>query len=277
MSYVVSVMEKLVSRADIIKREQDLSYLAWDESACPSGLTGRCAKARAGRGHNAVYYKMARSGGAGQGEAGLFSQLLCARLMDALGIEHAPFALVRAKVSSSHGAVWVCKSKTYRAAGQRAVTLPYYWELCSLPGESPLDMCVRLGWGHQVAQCMLADYLCAVRDRDETCFEVLEDDQGALILSPILPRAYSLACSFVKETWRYDAQADLGTINYLGSASLESNLDFATSQLGYISMPKGLKKTMFTGLDDVVPKAFADACWHIVEKRWEHYESLCGL
>lgn len=266
-----------MSRADIIKREQDLSYLSWDECACPSGLTGRCAKARTGRGHNAVYYKMAHSGGAGQGEAGLFSQLLCARLMDELGIDHAPFTLVRAKVSASSNVVWVCKSKTYRKAGQRAVALPYYWELCSLPSESPLDMCVRFGWGKQVAQCMLADYLCAVRDRDETCFEVLEDAQGAPVLSPIQPRAYSLKCAFVMETWRYDAQADLGTSNYLGSGSLEGNLTFVTNQLGYVPMPKSLKKNMFTGLDDVIPKSFADACWHIVEKRWEHYENLCRL
>lgn len=267
-----------LSRADIIKKEQDLSYLSWDEHRCPSGLGGKRPKAREGCGANAVYYKRSRDASTASPGQETLAQLMCCRLMDALGIEHTPFTLVHARLADGAKPTWVVKSKSYRKAGERAISLPYYWELASLPQESALDMCVRLGWGKEIAECMLVDYLAAVRDRDETCFEVLLDSQGALRLASIQPRGYSLANAFVLGTWKRDALADLGTSNYLGSRSLEANLPFAIDQLGYVPMPKGLKSKMLANLEDVcADPEFLKASWHIVSTRWERYESLCRL
>ena len=266
-----------LSRADIVKKTQDLSYLSFDELQASSGLLGSCAKAREGRGSLAIFYKKAPARGNAAGDQGLFAQLLQARLMDALGIEHVPFKLVYACLKPGADPVWIAKSKSYRQNGERAIALPYYWELACSGSTSPLQMCVDKGWEMQVAWCFLIDYLCAVRDRDETCFEVLADANQTLRLSPVQPRGFSFANAFVHDMWRRDALADLGTDNYLGSASLEDNLAFAIERLGFVAMPAHLEKQLFTGLEEIASSRFLQASWHIVKTRWEHYESLCRI
>ena len=260
-----------MSRADILKKAQDLSYLSWTESAHPSGMGGARPKAREGIGPDAVYYK----------SFGLCSQdaaapLICCRLMDMLGIEHVPFQLVNARLcSGAH--VWVAKTRSYRRNKERAISLEDFWELSSKVSETPLELCARMGWVKQVAECMLVDYLTATRDRDESCFEVICDAKGSYRLSPIQPRSMCLANAFPHGLWKKDPLADLGTSNYVGASSLDENLAFAVTVLGCTKKPEGLKRKLLANLDDIVEEDFLTAAATIVEERWEHYARLCNL
>lgn len=265
-----------MSRADIIKKQQDLSYLSWDESSRPSGLGGHAPKAREGTGAHAVFYKVPTMHGFEQ-EKVAFAQLICTRLMDALGFEHLPFQLVNAMIADNSTA-WVVKSKSYRAAGESAISIEQFCNLRACQGETPLEMCVRHGWGRQVAEYMLVDYLTATRDRDISCFDVIRSGDGSLRLAPIQPRAFSLDNAFPLDLWRRDPVVELGTSNFIGSPSLEENLGFALDQLGVLERPRGLKRALLANLDDVgLPPTFLEAAWTIIDARWERYASICDL
>lgn len=265
-----------MSRADIIKKQQDLSYLSWDESVRPSGLGGHAPKAREGTGTHAVFYKIPTMRGFEQVKIA-FAQLICVRLMDALGFEHLPYQLVNAKIADG-SSVWVVKSKSYRAAGESAISLEQFCNLRARQGETPLELCAWHGWERQVAECMLVDYLTATRDRAIDCFDVICGSDGSLRLAPIQPRAFSLGNAFPLDMWRLDPAVELGTSNFIGSPSLEENLRFAIEQLGVLERPRGLKRTLLGNLDDVgLSPSFLEAAWTIIDTRWERYASICDL
>ncbi len=265
-----------MSRVDIIKKQQDLSYLSWDESARPSGLGGHTLKAREGTGVHAVFYKIPTMRGFEQDKVA-FAQLICMRLMDVLGFKHLPFQLVNARIADG-SSVWVVKSKSYRGTGESAINLEQFCNLRARQGETPLELCARHGWERQVAECMLVDYLTATRDRDISCFDVIRGGDGSLRLAPIQPRAFSLGNAFPLDMWRRDPAVELGTSNYIGSPSLEENLRFAIDQLGVLERPRGLKRALLANLDDVgLPPIFLEAAWTIIDTRWERYASICDL
>ena len=261
-----------MSRAyDIIKTPQDLSYLSWDETAAPSGLCGARAKAREGTGANSVFYKKSYTAGPISGACDCFAQLICARLMDYLEIDHAPTQLVYAYTQSGQVAEWVVRSKSYRQPGERAMWLSEFFELHARPEETPAELCTRMGWQTQVGLMAAVDYITATRNRDEWCFEVLCSSAGALRLSPLLPRGYSLANAFPRQTWRSMATIDMQTDCYLGGSSLEENLQLIPSWLEIPKLDIHARKFLLTGLSDVVlAPGFLEASWSIIQARWQN-------
>ena len=268
-----------MSRAyDIVKTEQDLSYLAWDEHDSPSGLLGSRLKAREGIGANAVFYKQSHTGKLGFEQRDLLAELICSRVMDYLGIEHVPLQLVRAKLEENAKPCWVIKSKSYRATNERGISLADFYDLRGESDNSPLDLCKRMGWSKYVADVALSDFLTATRSRDASCFEVLSDSEGNLRLSPCMPRAYSLANAFPGQTWRMFAVADISTENYLGASSLEKNLELVPPDVVLPPLNSGVRKRLFAGLQGCrADQTFFDACWHILEGRWACFEKLRHL
>lgn len=263
---------------DILKTPQDLTHLSWDEHAAPSGMAGTRAKAREGTGPNAVFYKMQHTGDLGRNACDCFAELICARLMRQLGVEHAPTQLLFAQYAEGRPARWVIRSRSFRQTSERAIPLPVFFEMRGKPHETPLDLCLRMGWEHQLAQIFLVDYLTATRSRDESCFEVLCSKDGAYRLSPCMPRGFSLANAFPGQTWRLFATADVNTANYLGNASLEKNLDLIPQDFPIPRFDAGLRETLFAGLADVEPAPlFLEASWSIISGRWQHLESLRNL
>lgn len=267
-----------MSRSDIIVKEQDLTYLSWNECFSPSGLGGTRAKAREGRGCNAVYYKRSRTGALGRDNRDLVAQLVGARLADALGFEHAPFQLVRAYLYPGEQATWVVRSKSYRKAGERAVSIEDYLELCGDPRETPLEFFARRGWGEQAAQTLFFDYLTATRDRDASCFEVLLDAGGSARLSPLALRSMSLANAFPLDSWRRDPCADIASASFLTLGSQSDNLAYVARILGVVPKPHSLKKTLLGNLSEAVDDpSFLEGCFEIVNERWDAYARICNL
>lgn len=267
---------------DVTHSLQDLSYLSWDETSCPSGMGGVRPKAREGTGPGAVYYKLSsyseRSGVTGWENA---NQLLCARVARELGFSAADCRLVRAHITlgGKQQEAWVLRSKSYRAAGERAISLEDFFELEAKAGETPLELCCRMGWEEQAGQIMLLDYLTANRGRDSSSIEVICAADGALRLAPLIGGSQSLGSAFPRQLWRLDPLADLPTSNVLGTSSLLSNLELLPAGLSPKPLTRASKRTLLKGLEGVVPEqaAFLEGSWQIIWRRWQEYARLRGL
>lgn len=222
----------------------------------------------------AVYYKLPYKGAPLNQAKEALATLMCSRLMKLLDITHAPMQLVRANVNTPERTCWVMKSKSYRGQTERSIPLERFWELRCLPNESPLDLCMRMGWERQIADMALCDYLTATRNRDKTCFEVLCGAGDTYRLSPLMPRSLSLANAFPGDTWKIFACADVNTTNYLGATSLEQNLDLVPDDFRLPRLNAAAKKNITSGLYGLGVDDFIDASWSIIEKRWEHFESI---
>lgn len=267
-----------LSRGDIIVKAQDLSYLSWDECKSPSGLAGACAKAREGRGANAIYYKRSHEGSLGDDHRGLLAELVGMRLAGLLGFPHVPFQLVRARLSDGASPVWVAKSKSYRQGTERALSLVDYMELCGDPHEDPYGFFCRMGWRTQAASILLYDYLTATRDRDASDFEVLLGANGAVRLSPISARPLSLVNAFPLGLWRRDPLADVSSASFLNHGSQAECLAFVAETLGPLARPRGLKRALLGNLGDVAAdRAFLEGCCEIIDARWDAYARVCRL
>lgn len=215
---------------DITKSTQDLRYLTWDERSQPSGLAMVEPTAREGTGSRAVIYRLpSRLFRETRLAVEAVNELVACRLMDFLGVPHVDTRLINALVciDGQECNYWLSRYKGLRAAGEQAVPLDLFFELRGERGESPLDMCVRMGWAFPVAQIMLVDYLTANRGRSGNELRVLRDNDGHCSLAPIMGGRYALASAFASQTWRVNATADLSTANYLGAQSLEENLQWA--------------------------------------------------
>ncbi len=215
---------------DITKSTQDLRYLTWDERSQPSGLAMVEPTAREGTGSRAVIYRLpSRLFRETRLAVEAVNELVACRLMDFLGVPHVDTRLINALVciDGKECNYWLSRYKGLRAAGEQAVPLDLFFELRGERGESPLDMCVRMGWAFPVAQIMLVDYLTANRGRSGNELRVLRDNDGHCSLAPIMGGRYALASAFTSQTWRVNATADLSTANYLGAQSLEENLQWA--------------------------------------------------
>ncbi|MGN0073358.1 MAG: hypothetical protein ACI36W_06165 [Coriobacteriales bacterium] len=267
---------------DITHSVQDLRYLCWDESSQPSGLGGPKLKAREGTGANAVYYKLSSfSEKSGVYGWELANQLVCTRLAQELGFPASDCRLLRAlvRIGDAEIETWVLRSKSYRRTGETSLSLQEFCELAGLPGEGPLELCLRMGWGEQVAQVIVLDYLTANRGRDTSSFEVLRSAGGRYRLSPLTGGSFSLGSAFPRQLWRLDPLADLPTCNYLGSTSLRENLSLLPAGFAPKPLSTASKRTLLKGLDAVAPKAadFQEGSWHIIWRRWQEYARLCRL
>lgn len=266
---------------DIIKKAQDLSHLSWDEHVRPSGLPGVRAKAREGTGPNAVYYKKSHSGELGRNARDCFAELLSVRLTDYLGFEHAPYQLICTQSDTKRNRLrdqWIVRSKSYRRPGEQAIPLATFFELRGEIGETPFEFCLRMGWGKQLYETIVADYLTATRDRDASCFEVLRDRDGSYRLSPWVPRGFSFANAFPGQTWRLFPTANVNTTNYLGETSLEANLSLIPADFAIAPYSPRARNALTAGLSDVEPDLqFFEASLHILQGRWRRLESLRNL
>lgn len=267
-----------MSRSDIVVKPQDLTYLSWDECTSPSGMTGVCAKAREGRGVNAVYYKRSHVSAFGYGYRDLLVELIGSRLAEILGLDHVSFQLVHARLQPDGPLMWVVKSKSYRKSGERAVGLADYMELGANPQETPLEFLCRSGWTRQAAQIVFFDYLTATRDRDISTFEVLLDVKGAARLSPIASCSMSLVNAYPLGLWRREPLAHLSSGAFLSFESQADSLGFAAKTLGPVPKPRALKRCLVGNLGDHFDDlSFLEGCFEIINERWDAYARFCRL
>lgn len=206
-------------------------------------------------------------------------ELVASRLMEILGVEHASYRLVHARVSIDgvEHVTWVNTSRSFRRPGERKLAMGAFYELYRNEGETPYELCQRLGWGDDVRRMMLVDYLVANCGRHSSNIEVLVARDGSRRLAPVFDTGFSLLAPLAGDEERIralDSLSDVATTNFIGSRSLEKNL----SLVGRVSLARDLEgadcERILSGLEWVLPPYHLEKIWDIVWGRWSHYEEI---
>ncbi len=279
--YDLYVISNRGTMRDILFELQDLRRLSWSEKANTSGTGGCFLKSREETGAGTWYYKLSCY----DSYRGVYghecvNEVVASRLMSALGIPHLEYRLVHALVNidGAETETWLNRSKSFRATGERKQALDTFYDLHKQEGESPLELCDRYGWGTQIRQMMLVDYLIANRDRHGANIEVLRGRNGSLRLAPIFDNGLSFVFSCYGDESRvsnFNALADVNANNYLGTKSLSENLERFVA--GCIDMPKLTNSAIdaiFLGLERTLPETHLAKMKEMIIKRWQRYEAL---
>lgn len=267
---------------DVIQKTQDLRHLVWSETGQTSASGGTFLKARTGVGANATYYKLSCY----DSYRGVYghecvNEVVASRLMGLLGIEHVRYTLVHARiiVDGAEHTTWLARSKSFRKAGESKMAFDTFFDLRHEQGESPLDFCGRFGWLKQVQRMMLADYLIANRDRHGANIEVLRSRDGSLRMAPLFDNGVSFVFSCYGDencARAFDPLQDVRANNFIGTRSLEANLQFVPKRLKVGHIAEGDRATLLAGIEDALPPAHLDVFWEIVWQRWQSWRSLAG-
>lgn len=262
---------------DIVKKTQDLTHLTWDERAVTSGTGGVFLKARQRTSRGNVYYKLSNY----DSYKGVFghesvNELIASRLLDALEIPHVPYKLIHANivVNGTPIETWLSESRDYRKANERKQPLDSFYELREIDRSiPPLDFCIERGCSETIYKMMAFDYLIINRDRHGANIEVVFSD-GVPKLAPLFDHGLSLVCSCYddeSDIKKFDSLRDIKVHNYLGSRSLEDNLEripkklFDSSQLS-----EQICDDILENLDDVLSATHLEKIREILLLRWMH-------
>lgn len=263
---------------DMTKQLQDLRGVSWARRANTSGTSGVFLKARVGGPGKEVYYKLSCY----DSYRGIYghecvNELVAARLMDLLGVEHAPVKLVHGlvDVDSVEHETWLIASHSFRKPGEKKQALDLFYDLNKEASETPMEFCERYKWLPRIKQMMLVDYLIANRDRHGANIEVLYGKDG-FRLAPL----FDNGCSFVfscygdEERMRaFDPLEDVLANNYLGTRSLEENLRFVNG-VQVNPLKEEHRERLIGGLDGIVSQVHQEVIWNIIWSRWRHIEEV---
>ena len=267
---------------DVIRSEQDLRHLVWSETGQTSASGGTFLKARAGVGAHATYYKLSCY----DSYRGVYghecvNEVVAARLMDLLGVDHVRYTLVRARilVDDVEHETWLARSKSFRQTGESKMAFDTFFDLMHEKGESQLEFCERFGWADAIQRMMLIDYLIANRDRRGANIEVLRSRDGALRLAPFFDNGVSFvfSCYGDEDCARsFEPLKNVRANNFIGTRSLEENLQFVPSGLRIGRLRAKDREALLAGLDGAVAPAHLDAIWNIIWSRWQHWQDICN-
>lgn len=265
---------------DIVKSPQDLRHLSWTEAAFSSGTGGMLLKAREQTGKSLWYYKLS-SYDSYRGVYGheCVNELIASRLLDVLGFPHVRYRLINARISIDGHEVqtWICRSASFRRTGEGKMGLDTFFDLHRQGSESPLDLCERYGWTEQIRQMASFDYLIANRDRHGANIEVLRSRDGSIRLAPLFDNGLSLVFSCLDNQDQVRAFAPLTDVpanNYLGSHSLEQNLQIIGLPHEMGTLQPAHRDMLLRGLDDILSPVHLSKIWDIVWERWCALENL---
>lgn len=264
---------------DVVQKVQDLTHLAWSERANSSGTAGTYLKARTGVGPRAIYYKLPRYNGIDFDGHECVNEVVACRLMGLLGIDHLSYRLIHAHVvvEGREHETWVNSSKNFRRMRERKMALGAFVSLYRRGDESPYDVCRRYGWETAIKQMQLVDYLIANRDRHSSNIEVIFSPDGTPRLAPIFDNGLSFVAPLAGDEdaiRAFDPLKRVATTNYVGSRSLEENLEHAVPVSGIGSLSEGNRDVLLAGLEAAAPAYLLDKMWQIVWERWQCYEAL---
>lgn len=264
---------------DLTLKLQDMTSLEWRECCATSGTSGSLLKATAQLGGKTMHYK-ASTYDTTWGFYGheCVNELIASRLMDVLGVPHARYALLHAKlqVDGKEHETWITACPTYRKGSETKQAFSQFFAQYKHDNETPLQLCDRFGWGEAVRQMLLVDYLIINQDRHGANVEVLFGKDGSKRLSPMFDCGNSLvfSCFDVEQDIReFDPLVDAIGTNFIGSKRLAENLEL---------MPQGIVKELreehraylFRGLHQALPAYHLDKIWDIIWKRWHVYANL---
>ncbi len=268
----------------IIHEKQDLTYLSWAKIRNSSGTAGSFLKAYSEFEGKKTYYKLSdydRVVGIIGHEC--VNEIIVDRLLDIWGIDHLHYQLINAQIAVSEKEydTYLCASADFKQKGESKLALEVYYELERQNGETPLEFCVRQGWGQYIYQMLVVDYLILNRDRHGANIEILRDSKKKVFrLAPLFDHGLSLCCRChtEEELERFDVMEDRPVQSFVGSRSAQKNLELIPkSELPKLnSIKEKDKEYLFQELDGILPKAWQDKIWEMLWNRWKYYESFCN-
>lgn len=268
---------------DLITELQDLRHLDWTDRKLSPGTPGCFLKAYEEENGRRYYYKLSNFDSYRE----IFghecvNELIVARLLSILGIEHLEYQLIHAKILVDDLELegYICKSENFRKASERKIAFDTYYELHKEGKESPLDFARRKGWEKYMWQMFVVDYLICNRDRHGANIELLIDENGSERIAPLFDNGLSLlfSCYDNQESIRkYDVLEDKAVNNFIGAKSVEYNLRF---------VPKGQsvcggklreqdKKYLLDGLNGILSDSHLEKIWEMIWERWKQYAQIC--
>lgn len=272
-----------VELEDFIRELQDLRYLDWTERKMSPGTPGGFLKAYEEKNAKRYYYKLSNY----DSYRGVFgheciNELIAARLLSILEIEHLEYQLVHAKLLIGETEIesYICKSENFRKGTERKIAFDTYYELHREGRESPLEFAKRKGWEKYVYQMFIVDYLICNRDRHGANIEILIDDNENARPAPLFDNGLSLlfSCYDSQESIReYDVLADKAVNNFIGARSLEYNLQFIPDGMHVLDgmLRKQDKKMLLSGLEGILSEIHLEKIWEMIWRRWERYAQIC--
>ena len=268
----------------IITEKQDLKYLNWSKIRNSSGTAGSFLKAYSELGGSKkIYYKLSNYDSI-RGVVGHESvnELIVDRLLNILGIDHLHYQLINAEIVVNEKVIntYLCASENFRQSSEEKVALDVYYESEREEGESPLEFCLRMGWGEYIWTMLVLDFLILNRDRHGANIEVLRDKKKKEIrLAPLFDHGLSLLCRCESEDAieKFDVLSDQPVQCFVGSQSAYENLKLIPkAQMPKLnSLKESDKEKILEGLDSAISKKLQDKIWDMIWKRWCYYEDFC--
>lgn len=268
----------------IVLDKQDLTFLTWSKIRNSSGTAGSFLKAYSELGGVKIYYKLSNYDSI-HGIIGHESvnELIVDRLLTILGIDHLHYRLIHADifVDGKKHETFLCASENFRKINEDKLAIDICYGSDHLEDESPLDFCLRMGWGEYIWQMLVVDYLILNRDRHGANIEVLRNKKKKTIrLAPLFDHGLSLLCRCETEEAidKFDVMADQQVQCFVGSQSARENLELIPVD----RMPKlnplkeSDKKIMLEGLDGIISQKLQEKIWDMIWNRWCYYEDFCN-
>lgn len=266
----------------LILEKQDLRHLVWSKWRKSSGTAGSFLKSYSELGGHKLYYKLSDYDPL-LGVVGheCVNELIVDRLLTILGIDHLSYQLIHASilVDGKEEDTYLCASKDFKQPGEDKSPLDEYYSLNKLPAESPLEFCVRQGWGPYIYQMLVVDFLVLNRDRHGANIEVLRDKKNKRVrLSPLFDHGLSLLfrCRSEKEIVSFDVMEDRPIQSFVGSRSAWGNLSLIPVGAFPVLRPltESARSVVLEGLNGVIPSSLQDKIWTMIWERWCSYEAF---
>ena len=263
---------------DILSELQDLRYLTWSRARESSGTAGSYLKSYDTRSGRKIYYKLSCFDSL-RGITGHESvnELIVDRLLTLLGIEHLSYQLIHAmvRIEGKDYETWLCASENFREPGESKLPLDDFYDLYRTVDESPLDFCLRNGWGEYIFRMILIDFLILNRDRHGANIEILRDwHSGRTRPAPLFDHGLSLVYSCADEAAikKFDVMADLPVQCFVGSHSAAENLRLVPSDVftGLKTLEERDRSVLLRGLECTLSKAYLDKIWDLIWSRWQY-------
>ena len=268
---------------DLIKELQDLRYLDWTDTKISPGTLGCFLKAYEEKDGEKYYYKLSNYDSY-RGILGheCVNELIVSRLLDILKVEHLQYQLIHAKISVDGQEIetYINRSANFRKEKERKQPFDVHYELYRRKDEKPLDFACRMGWG-KYFECMMAvDYLICNRDRHGANIEIIVDENDDARPAPLFDHGVSLLFSCyqsLEEIQKFDVLADRPVQSFIGSRSLEYNLQFLPKdqRLFEGELQETDRIMLLKDLDMVLPEEHLEKIWEMIWRRWKRYVQIC--
>ena len=269
-------------KSQVIEHKQDLTALSWAKARQSSGTAGSFLKSFDDLDGQKTYYKLSDYDPV-NGIIGheCINEIIVCRLLEILGIEHVDYQLIHADVviDGKTYETWLNASEDFKRPGESKVALDTYYALERSGGETPIEFCVRHGWGQQVWECLVVDYLILNRDRHGANLEVVRNPKArTLRLAPLFDHGLSLMfrARTDAQVAAFDVMADLPVQSFFATHSARDNLDLVPPDKlpHFTPLRESDRASLFDGLHDATTEQWRAKAWEMIWRRWCAYEAF---